>query len=84
MKTEDDKWEGLSIDLWQIVAGELGVAYELEEFSRRRQAIDALQSKKIDLILQMNVSETNEILMDMSHSYHRSGLAIAVPQKRPV
>ena len=83
MQSANGKWEGLSIEVWQIIAGELGAVYEFKEFSRRRQAADALQRAEIDVIPLVHLTESYETVMDLSHSYHRSGLAIAVPQKSP-
>ncbi len=83
MKTEDGKWEGVSIELWQVAAKELGIEYGLKEFSRLGQVIEALQKEGLDVTPAMAVTEYNEIVMDLSHSYHRSGLAIAVPQNSP-
>mgnify|MGYP001815439748 CR=1 FL=1 len=78
MKTPDGRWEGLSIELWQAVAQELGVEFELREYSLE-QMRDAVTRGKVDVILALAVTEQREIIMDLSHPYLRSGSAIAVP-----
>ena len=83
MRTEDGKWEGFSLELWQAVAQELGIEYELKEFSRLRPVTEALQKEELDVTPAMAVTEYYETVMDLSHTYHRSGLAIAVPQNSP-
>ena len=83
MKGEDGKWHGLSIELWQALAKELEIDYGIKEFSRLKQAAEALRKGELDVIPTMAVTEKNEIVMDLSHSYHRTGLAIAVPRYHP-
>jgi ABC-type amino acid transport substrate-binding protein len=78
MKTTDGNWEGLSIALWQAVARELGVEFELREYSFE-QELDAITRGEVDVILALAVTEQREISMDLSHPYLRSGSAIAVP-----
>jgi ABC-type amino acid transport substrate-binding protein len=78
MKTPDGRWEGLSIELWQAVAQELGVEFELREYSFE-QVRDVVTKGKVDVILALAVTEQREISMDLSHPYLRSGSAIAVP-----
>ena len=77
IKTPDGRWEGLSIELWQAVAQELGVKYELREYTFE-QARDAVIRDKVDVIPALAVTEQREIIMDLSHPYLRSGSAIAV------
>ena len=82
MNTKDGKWEGISLELWQAVAKELEIDYEIKEFSRMSQVVEAFQKQKLDLAPRMVLTEYAETVMDLSHSYHRSGLAIAVLQNR--
>ncbi len=77
-KTTDGSWEGLSIELWQAVAQELGVEFELREYSIEQQ-LDAVTRGEVDVIVVLAVTEQREIIMDLSHPFLRSGSAIAVP-----
>jgi len=79
MKTTDGSWEGLSIALWQAVAQELGVEFELREYDTFEQKLDAIKRGEVDVILALAVTEQREISMDLSHPFLRSGSAIAVP-----
>ena len=83
MKTKDGKWEGLSIELWQAIAKELSIEYGFKEFGRLKPLIEAIKKAELDLTPAAAVIEYNETVMDLSHSYHRSGLAVAVPQNAP-
>jgi ABC-type amino acid transport substrate-binding protein len=78
MKTTDGVWEGLSVDLWQKVASVLGVQYELQRYGTIGAYLDAVEKGKLDVVIALAVTEKRETLLDLSHSYYRSGLAIAV------
>jgi ABC-type amino acid transport substrate-binding protein len=79
MKGMDDTWEGLGLELWRMVAREIGVEFELQEYTRVETVRDDLVAGKIDIIPGMAVTEAHERILDFSHQYLRSGLAIAVP-----
>jgi ABC-type amino acid transport substrate-binding protein len=83
MKTTDGSWEGLSIELWQAIAQELGVEFELREYSPVReyspeQLLDAVTRGEVDVIPALAATEQHEIIMDLSLPFLRSGSAIAV------
>jgi polar amino acid transport system substrate-binding protein len=78
MKTTDGRWEGLSIELWQAIAQELGVEFELREYNSK-QLLDAVNRGEVDVIPALAATEQHEIIMDLSHPFLRSGSAIAVP-----
>ena len=77
MKTTDGRWEGLSIELWQAIAQELGVEFELREYSLG-QLLDEATRGEVDVIPALAVTEQHEIIMDLSLPFLRSGSAIAV------
>ncbi len=82
MKKADGTWEGLSIDLWQAVASVLGVQYEIQQYGTIGQSLDAVKNGQLDVAIALAATEKREIILDMSHSYYRSGLAIAVSGDR--
>ncbi|MBT8367525.1 MAG: transporter substrate-binding domain-containing protein [Deltaproteobacteria bacterium] len=75
-------WEGLSIELWQAVVQDLGVAFELREYSLG-QILDAAEKDEIDVIIASVVTEQRELIMDYSQPFITSGSAIAVPADPP-
>jgi polar amino acid transport system substrate-binding protein len=79
IKTADNRWEGLSVELWQAVAQDIGVPFEFREFSTLGHLVDALEKREIDVIPSMPVQEKLESTIDFSQSYLKSGLSIAVP-----
>jgi len=78
IKAEDGHWEGLSIDLWRAVARDLGIEYEFREYTRAASMLDDAQAGKIDIIPGLAVTERNEVILDFSRQYLRSGLSIAI------
>jgi ABC-type amino acid transport substrate-binding protein len=77
MKTTDGRWEGISIELWQAIAQELGVEFELREYNSE-QLLDAVNRGEVDVIPALAATEQHEIIMDLSLPFLRSGSAIAV------
>ena len=78
IKEEGGNWEGLSIELWQAVAGELDIEYEWREYTSVESIMDDAKAGVIDFIPVLPITEANEVILDFSHQYFRSGLAIAV------
>jgi len=79
MKGTDSRWEGLGLDLWRMVAREIGVDYALKEYTSVETVRDDIVAGRIDIIPGMAVTEAHERILDFSHQYLRSGLAIALP-----
>ena len=84
MKTADGRWMGLSFELWELIAKDIGAKFEIQEFDRLKMITAAIQNRKVDLITNVWVTELNEITMDLSHAYYRSGLSIAVSSQSGV
>ena len=78
MKTADGRWEGLSADLWQAVASAIGVRYEIQEFGTFEQLVEAAAKGTLDVVMVLAATRERETLLDLTHPYYRSGLAIAV------
>lgn len=82
MKTSDGKWEGISIELWDLIAKKLGLKYEWEERDLAGLLAD-IGNKKLDIgIAAITITPEREKIMDFSHSYYTTGLSIAVPKKK--
>jgi ABC-type amino acid transport substrate-binding protein len=79
MKTTDGRWEGLSIELWQAIAQDLGVEYELIEYNSIGQIVEVVEKGELDVFTASAVTESRETVLDMSHPFLASGSAIAVP-----
>lgn len=79
MKKADGQWEGLGIDIWEAVAQEMGILFEFREYKNYGQLMEAVEHGKIDVIPSLPAALRYEVAMDLSQSYYKSGLAIAVP-----
>lgn len=79
MKTADDRWEGFSIDIWQAVAQHMDVLFEFREYNLFGSLLAAIENGEIDVIPSLPAELRYEVAMDLSQSYYKSGLAIAVP-----
>lgn len=79
MKTDDNQWEGFGIDIWKGVAQHMGVLSEFREYNGLEPLLVAIKNGEIDVIPSLPAELRYEIAMDLSQSYYKSGLAIAVP-----
>ena len=82
IKEEGGHWKGLSIELWQAVARELDIEYEWREYTSVESIMDDAKTGAIDFIPVLPITEANEVILDFSHQYFRSGLAIAVSKAK--
>ena len=78
MKSVGRQWEGLSIELLRMIAKDLGLEFELQEYNSIGQMQDALENRALDIVPTAAVTAGREIIMDFSNPYYRSGWAIAV------
>ena len=79
MKTPDGQWEGFSIDTWKGAAQNMGVLTEFREYVSLEPLLAAIKKGEIDVIPSLPAELRYEVAMDLSQSYYKSGLAIAVP-----
>lgn len=80
MKNDAGEWTGLGIELWQDVARDLGVEYELREMGEPETLIDAVADGSIDVsIAAITVTVERAQRVDFSQPYHAAGFSIVVP-----
>ncbi|MBF0585731.1 transporter substrate-binding domain-containing protein [Prosthecochloris sp. N3] len=80
MQADDGSWEGISIGLWEYIARENGYGTMF-----RKMDVDGLltgvASREFDAsVAALTVTAERETMLDFSHPYFVSGLAIAVRQ----
>jgi len=78
IKRPDGSWKGMSIELWEEIAKELELEYELREYGSFEQMMEAVESGDADVLPGIAGLERFEVSMDLSHSYYQSGSGIAV------
>ena len=78
MKDETGKWSGLTIELWDHVATDLGIRYEWEERDLKG-LLDGVQDGSLDAVAAaLTITGERERRFDFSHPFFASGLGIAV------
>jgi polar amino acid transport system substrate-binding protein len=77
MRAADGSWQGIAVDLWRHVAAELGLQFELRELPIP-VLVAGLQDGTLTAVATATASADREPLMEFSHPYYSSQLAIAV------
>lgn len=81
IKQEDGSFSGISIELWQRIAEEMGLQYEFRE-TDLPGLIGGLQDGTIDIsVAALTVTAQREQQIDFTHPFHTTGLAIAVSRE---
>jgi len=76
---EGDKYVGFDIDLWDAIAGDLGLAYKLQPMDFNG-IIPALQTKQVDVALAgITIKDERKKVIDFSDGYYDSGFLLMVP-----
>lgn len=76
---EGDKYVGFDIDLWDAIAHEIGVTYELRPMDFAG-IIPALQTGQVDVALAgITIKPERQKVIDFSDGYYNSGLLLMVP-----
>jgi len=78
VKTADNRWKGLGIEIWQAVAQHMDVLFEFREYNSLGSLLAAIENGEIDVIPSLPAELRYESAMELSQSYYKSGLAIAV------
>ena len=76
---EGDKYVGFDIDMWDAIATELGLTYELRPMDFAG-IIPALQTGQVDVALAgITIKPERQEVIDFSDGYYDSGLLLMVP-----
>jgi ABC-type amino acid transport substrate-binding protein len=80
MKDKEGHWEGISIELWDLIAQRLHLTYTLQEHTLKT-LLDSTADAKLDVaIAAITITGERENRFDFSHSYYTTGLSIAIPK----
>jgi ABC-type amino acid transport substrate-binding protein len=81
MKGPGGRWTGISIELWDEIATELGLEYELRECDLAH-LISGLRDGTLDAsVAALTVTSEREAIIEFSQPFFASGLGIAVPAR---
>ncbi|WP_246678372.1 MULTISPECIES: transporter substrate-binding domain-containing protein [unclassified Mesorhizobium] len=79
-KLQDGTWSGLSIDLWQKMAGRLNLRFHYVEVPGVQDQIDGVVSGKFDVAMAaITVTADREKAVDFTQPFFTTGLGIATP-----
>lgn len=77
-KDVNGHWKGISIELWETLAEELKLEYVYKEYDLKG-LLSALENQTIDAATAaLTITTEREKRFDFTHSYHSTGLGIAV------
>jgi polar amino acid transport system substrate-binding protein len=77
----DGEWTGQSVELWRSIADELGLRYELRETTLDDMIGGVAEGRYHVAVAALTVTSEREQLVDFTHPFHTTGLAIAVSSK---
>jgi len=76
---QNGKTMGFSIDLWERLAKETGLEYEIVWVKTVGEVIDALKEKKADMgVAAISITAEREAVIDFSQPFYEAGLSILV------
>lgn len=79
----DGRWGGTSVELWQDIAAELGLRYELQQRDLPG-LFTGLEDGSLDVAVgALTVTAEREQRVDFTHPYYSTGLAIALAHVQP-
>ena len=77
-KGKDQRWRGISIDLWKEIAKELKLTYEFHEVDLKGM-LEGMEKGSFDVAVgALTVTREREEKFDFTHPFTSSGLGIAV------
>ena len=84
IKGTNDNYSGISIELWEEIAGILDVDYQFVEMANTNELIEACENRELDLAISAITMTSNRLKrVDFSNTMFNSSVSVAVPSKRP-
>jgi len=74
----DGSWIGISVELWQQVANQIGLNYEFRETDLRGRFAGLAQGWLDATVGPLTITAQREQVCDFTHAYYVSGLGVAV------
>lgn len=81
IQADDGSWRGISVDLWRDVAQEVGVSYTFEPVELDDMVPGVADGRFDAAVAALTMTAAREQMVDFTHPFYNSGLAIAVPGK---
>ena len=82
MKSGSGEWEGISIELWRQIAGELNISFDFQELDLKG-LLDGVGNGSLDAaVAALTITSDREKILDFTHPFYTTGLGIAVVTKK--
>lgn len=82
MQDDTGAWTGLSIELWLAISAKLGKPTEFKSYKTADDVVQAAARGEIDAgVAATSITGEREKIVDFSHPFYKSGLAIAVSSR---
>ncbi|MGD1860954.1 MAG: glycine betaine/L-proline ABC transporter substrate-binding protein ProX [Leptolyngbyaceae cyanobacterium] len=76
---EDQQYQGFSIDVWEAIAAELDLSYDLVGVNSMAKLLDEVERGAADVAISgIGITSQREERLDFSHPYYKSGLQVLV------
>jgi ABC-type amino acid transport substrate-binding protein len=83
VKQPDGTWGGLAIELWKLVAADMGVRVTMRPFEQVQALLDAVERGEVDVAVgAITVTADRERSLDFTTPIYSTGLGIAVRPAR--
>ncbi|NNF82320.1 MAG: transporter substrate-binding domain-containing protein [Flavobacteriaceae bacterium] len=80
IKTDDNQFEGLSIELWENIARSSNLNFRYEQYSDFIGILKRLEYKEVDITINpMDVNDLRVEKFDMTQPYFISSIGVAIP-----
>lgn len=74
---QDQKWQGISVEVWDLIAQEDNVKYEAKPYENVADALNDLREGKLDAVVgPTSITSERAELVEFSQPYFQSSLAI--------
>lgn len=83
MLDTDNRWQGLSITLWESLAEQLDIKFRFEEASLDEMILGVAEGRFDASIAAVTITHERERLVDFSHPYYFTGYGIVVQAPTP-
>jgi ABC-type amino acid transport substrate-binding protein len=83
IKGDDGSWRGLSIELWDKIAGKLNLQFRLVDVETVPGLLEGLQDGRLDVaVAAITVTADREQRVDFTVPYYQSGAGVVVPSNQ--
>lgn len=78
---QSGKYEGMAIDLWEMVAGKLGLATRYVAFTNLKDLVEATRTGKVDAaVTNLTITHKRAGIVSYTQPWYDAGLRIMVPE----